>query len=337
MDDMDDIIFVVGSSRSGTTMMGRIVGSHPDVFTFHELHFFEQLWDGESNAILLAREAHRLTSRLLAIQREGYLSNPDPAPYVTEAAGVVDGVPLAPVAVFERFLAYETRRMGCRIACDQTPRNVFYIGEILEQYPRARIVNMVRDPRDVLLSQKRKWRRRYLGGTNIPLGEALRSWVNYHPVTVSRLWVASVQAAARWSSHPRVITARFECLLRQPEETVRTICRFLGIEFTLDLLEIPIIGSSLGADRPESRGIDAARAQPWRKGGLEPAEIRICERISDSAMRMQGYEPEMQGNHRIAVAVHYARFPVKLGAALLLNRRRMKHLGKAVRRRLVPR
>ena len=35
--------FVVGSSRSGTTMMGRILNNHPDIFTFHELHFFEKI------------------------------------------------------------------------------------------------------------------------------------------------------------------------------------------------------------------------------------------------------------------------------------------------------
>ncbi|MGY8989337.1 MAG: sulfotransferase, partial [Flavobacteriales bacterium] len=37
-------IFVVGNSRSGTTMMGRIIGKHSSVFTFKELHFFGQLW-----------------------------------------------------------------------------------------------------------------------------------------------------------------------------------------------------------------------------------------------------------------------------------------------------
>ena len=38
------MVFVVGNSRSGTTMMGRILGNHPDVYTFGELHFFGQLW-----------------------------------------------------------------------------------------------------------------------------------------------------------------------------------------------------------------------------------------------------------------------------------------------------
>jgi len=38
------MLFIAGNSRSGTTMMGRILSMHPDIFTFHELHFFEQLW-----------------------------------------------------------------------------------------------------------------------------------------------------------------------------------------------------------------------------------------------------------------------------------------------------
>ncbi len=37
-------IFVVGSSRSGTTMMGRILDKHPSIFTFRELHFFGTIW-----------------------------------------------------------------------------------------------------------------------------------------------------------------------------------------------------------------------------------------------------------------------------------------------------
>ena len=44
---MPDQVMVVGSSRSGTTMMGRVLGRHPCVFTFEELHFFEQMWQPE--------------------------------------------------------------------------------------------------------------------------------------------------------------------------------------------------------------------------------------------------------------------------------------------------
>jgi len=66
-------IFVVGNSRSGTSMMALILGEHPDVFSFHELHFFEELWDPErGKQTLTLEEAVRLMARLITIQRDGY-------------------------------------------------------------------------------------------------------------------------------------------------------------------------------------------------------------------------------------------------------------------------
>ena len=41
------LFFVVGYSRSGTTLMGQILGLNSEVFTFEEMHFFEQLWSQE--------------------------------------------------------------------------------------------------------------------------------------------------------------------------------------------------------------------------------------------------------------------------------------------------
>lgn len=37
-------IFIIGNSRSGTTLMGSILGLKREVFTFKELHFFSYLW-----------------------------------------------------------------------------------------------------------------------------------------------------------------------------------------------------------------------------------------------------------------------------------------------------
>ena len=64
-------IFVVGSSRSGTTMMGRILGNHSDVFTFKELHFFGTIWTNNSNQDLNRKKQIDLLSRLLCIQEDG--------------------------------------------------------------------------------------------------------------------------------------------------------------------------------------------------------------------------------------------------------------------------
>ena len=82
-----------------------------------------------------------------------------PRRFLKEAAVFLDALtanPETPAQLFSAFLYHEATENGKTFPCDQTPRNVFYIKDILELYPEARIINMIRDPRDVLLSQKRK-------------------------------------------------------------------------------------------------------------------------------------------------------------------------------------
>jgi len=251
-------------------MRSRILGKHPSVFTFGEL-FFETLWSSAGKECRISEtEAAQLMARLMLVQRQGYLSPSDAKRFGEEARGLVAaGRPITYTSaeVFKRFLFYEVANNGKMIPCDQTPRNVFYIGEILELFPKARVINMIRDPREVLLSQKRKWKRRFLGARGIPLREALRSWVNYHPVTVSKLWNASAHAASRFADEQRVYSLWFGDLLADPEVAVRKVCGFVDISFDRSLLEVPQVGSSSGWDRPERKGIDKGRAGSWRKGG----------------------------------------------------------------------
>ena len=117
-------------------------------------------------------------------------------------------------------------------------------------FPDAVVINIVRDPRDVLLSQKNKWHRRFLGARNIPLTEAIRAWANYHPYTIARLWVAAVRTAMRYVGHPRFVSIRYEDLLKQPEETIRSLCSVTGLAFTEEMLDVPQVGSSTGMDKP---------------------------------------------------------------------------------------
>ena len=96
------------------------------------------------------------------------------------------------------FLSEITKKHGKIIACTQTPNNLFYIKDILQEYPHAKVINMVRDNRDVLLSQKHKWKRKFLGAQGIPLFESFRSMFNYHPITTSLVWNSSLSVTERF-------------------------------------------------------------------------------------------------------------------------------------------
>lgn len=321
--------------------MGRILGNHKFIFTFpHELHFFEQLWSQRDNNRILSRhEAIKLAARLVTIYKDGYLTQGDHNRYLREAKHIVNSIRLESfysIKIFEAFLHHVATQHWEKIPCDQTPRNLFYIGEILEFFPNSRIINMIRDPRDVMLSQKKKWRVHFLGGGKyVPLREAFRSWINYHPITVSKLWNASIQVADRFSENDHaIISIYYEQLLADPEKIITKVCDFIGIPFEKNLLDVAQVGSSFVPDEPSKRGINRDRAGNWEKGGLNRSEIYLCQKINQELMKKHGYEL-VQIHPSILNLIYYGiSFPIKLLFAIFLNLRRMKSVRDAIIRRL---
>ncbi len=138
-----------------------------------------------------------------------------------------------PAALFVATVRHLMDGSGKSIACEQTPRNIFYARELLQAYPNAVVVHMLRDPRAVMASQKRRWQRRSLAtdAKRFPLLQSIRVWVNYHPYTIARLWARATRAAGALGDHPRFKVIRFEDLLANPEETVRKLAAAIEIDF----------------------------------------------------------------------------------------------------------
>lgn len=329
--------FIVGNSRSGTTMMLRILNNHPKVFVLNELHFFEQLWSSSDKEKILTKEdATLLISKLFYIQKEGYTGEMEEKKYWSEAQIFISNLgntPFIPHVLYAEFMQLITLQEAKEIPCEKTPQNVFYIEEILELFPNAKIINMVRDPRAILLSQKRKWMRREMGAHFITKKEVLRLRINYHPYTLSKLWNAAIVAAEKFRSHPQVMTVRFEDILNEPSQTVKEICEHLEIDFSEDILEIPQASSSNEKDSNE-KGIKKERAGNWKNGGLSPSEIAICEKTSGQYFERFNYELIHPKASIFSKAYWYAIFPIKLILALLFNLNRMKSITETIKRRL---
>lgn len=330
------MIFVAGSSRSGTTLMSRILGRHPDVFAFHELHFFEQLWTPDSgDRELDVSEATDLASVLLHRQRKGFFERIDTSTFHQEAEDLIDGRPMTPIEIYRRFLYAESSLHGKRCFCEHTPRNLFYIPEILNAFPEARVIVMIRDPRSILYSQKLKWKRRFLGARNIPLRESIRSLTNYHPFVISKLISSAYAAAAMHEPRPKVRVVRYEDLVDSPGSVIGEVLEFLGLEAVEpeSLLDVPDGGSSYAHDGKRT-GISPERKESWRGGGLGSTEIWICQKMVGGQMEAFGYRPVEVRPSILRLLVYAVSLLPQALLILLLNLNRAKSLKEAVLRRL---
>ena len=334
-------IFIVGNSRSGTTLMGSILGLNPEVFTFEELHFFGTLWSqSDRHTKLTSNQAEALTAKLLAIQDEDVISHKNPKLFTEEAKTVVNNIELQSYTatdILQAFLTYIAEKNNKSIPCEQTPRNVLYIAELLELFPHCHIINMVRDPRDVLLSQKYKWKIRFLGASNIPYREAIRAWTNYHAITISKLWNVAVNSAAIHQNSDRLITIRFEDLITQPEKIIRQVCNFAELEFTPEMLQVSQSEGGVSSHKkiaPGQKGIDSKATGKWKKGGLSKTEVYLCQQITKENMQRHNYTIEPIKANPIRVVLSWLFLPIKLALAVMFNLQRMKNIVEEIKKRL---
>lgn len=321
------VIYVVGNSRSGTTMLSRILNNHSRVYSLPELHYFERY------------DVHQESSKeklidaiiyLLRIIHKGYFDQ-SPSTEFREEAEKVYAVysPDSLGAVYSSVLHHISTCNKAEYICEQTPQNIFYRREIQAIIPNSYFIHIVRDPRDVLLSQKRKWKRASQGADFIPPKETIRAYFNYHPYTISKIW----NAVERKAIQDKLFTVRYEDVIAQPEKSIAAICDVCGIAYEAGMEQVKITGSSSTKDTGEL-GLNKERLYAWKRGGLDSSELFICRRINDRLMQHWNYESHSVFPNPFYLLYDVIYFPIHIGVALLLNLSRQRNLWSAIKRRL---
>lgn len=332
----DRMIFVTGASRSGTTLLSFVLRSHSRVLGLPELQYFGDIADprrreahpvGERQLLQAAAslyERHERGVRMAALQPcdTGKIQ----LGARRRARMLVDELAderRDPYGVFAETTGRLARAAGKAIPCEQTPRNIFYAEALLDIYPQARFVHMMRDPRAVMASQKKRWKRRSLLANRaaLPPADALRSWVNYHPYTMGSLWAKATTEAHRLRSHPRFRIIRFEDLLAQPETTIREVCRHLDLAYEPAMLDVPQINSSHASSATGARrGFNPEAIDAW-KNTLDAGEVAVTERLCRTGMVLGGYPP--LGRRARTGELRYAMsYALHAAGVLALNPRR---------------
>jgi hypothetical protein len=302
--DTPEAIFIVGVSRSGTTLARRILDRHSRIAIATENHYLGHLlpWEGARHYFRRVGDlrddaaVRRLVELIYSgeMQRRSRLR--ELSPYWRWLTGKV---PRADVearllasdrterGLFEAFLRIYADRRGKTIMGEKTPAHLAYVETLLEWFPGARVIHCMRDPRAVYVSELRRRREQAVGFPYRQLAHVPALLAPFALGQVTWAWARAVHRhRALGQRYPgRYEVLRFEELVTAPRDTVTGLCAFLGVELEPRMLEQRV--TSRGAMVGEL-GFDAGAADRWRSE-IGPLAKRAIDSLLGRRLAELGY------------------------------------------------
>jgi len=241
-------IFVVGMPRTGTTLLERILGNHPQIKTCGELNDFRQQMQWVNN--------HRLSLTL-----EPWIGD-----YVAR---------LEPTLLGRRYLAKTAWRAdGAAFYADKHPMNFQWCGAILKAIPHAKIIHLRRHPMDSCFSNLKELFAHKYYPYSYQLDELAAHYRNY--ARLMQHWHAIAPG--------RILDVRYEDLASQPDHEARRVQEYLGlphVEGVTDILAnktVTTTASTLQLRQP----IHTRNVGGWRRyaTGMAPVEALLADLVN---------------------------------------------------------
>ena len=276
------VLLIGGCDRSGTTMLGAMLGAAPGAVCTPESQFKTEILEGGNAAALLgapgralaAIEAHwRFATWGLGTEAIGRVSASKPSDYT----GLLE-------ALVDRYAARQRaggRRDGApRIWVDHTPSNIRHLKRLFSLFPEARAIHLVRDGRAVAASV-------------LPL-----DWGPNTAFFAAEWWSRCLSpglAAEKRFGPEKLLRVRYEDLAASPRAVLKRICRFADIDYVERMEEastfrVPAY-TAAHHHRLFSGRIDRRRVRAWRSL-LTPRQIERFEYGAGDLLDYLGYEPD---------------------------------------------
>lgn len=261
-------IFVVGTGRSGTTLLRLLLNAHPRIYLTHEASFYligSGLSKGPSASQWLERYMRSAVFAWLRLN-----------PALVRAELTAAGDPKEPKEAYRAIMRLKAARYGRVRYGDKTPLHAGRLDRILSDFPEARVIHVVRDPRATVASLMRMpWAASSVGLNNL---FCLRSMRGVRPFS------------------DRLLEIRLEDLLGDLEASLRRVLDFVGEAWHPDVLDhaqhaplddVPPFPWFAAAKRP----VRARAGRPVWLEQLDPAWVRNIEQLHRAEMERLDYSP----------------------------------------------
>ncbi|MGF7156567.1 tetratricopeptide repeat-containing sulfotransferase family protein [Novosphingobium gossypii] len=241
-------IFVVGMPRTGTTLVDRILSSHPDVEAA-----------GELQAMPLAVKQLAATASRRVLDAE-----------TVKASGTID-----PAALREAYLARANVHRGRNKPrfTDKLPANFLYIGHILRALPNARVVCLRRGPLDTLWSNYK----------NLFASQSAYYAYSYDLMDTARYYARFHRLMERWGAlwPGAVLQLSYEGLVADQEGETRRLLAHCGLDWDPACLDFHKNRAAVATPSAAQvrRPINSDGVGKWRAyaAALEPARRWLAQ------------------------------------------------------------
>lgn len=208
-------VFISGANRSGTTLMYALLASHPHLSMVRRTDMW-RYFHGQFGDLSQEANFERCLDALIHYKRVANLQ-PDPERIRRE---FWQGEPTYG-RLFGLIHQHHAEQTGKPRWGDKSLHTEKYADQVFAEFPQAKIIHMIRDPRDRYASVLK------------------RLDANSRRIGVDTVkWLFSTRAARRNARrYPnRFLVVRYETLAQQPEETMRQVCDFIGEPFMPEMM-----------------------------------------------------------------------------------------------------
>ena len=215
--------FIVGCPRSGTTLLQRMVDAHPQIAIVPEIGWLASRYEERKG---LTPEG-MVTSQFLSDLRS--LGRYTPLPVSTRdiESVIASGSAVSYANLITWLFDAQGKVKGKHFVGSKSVDHVRALRTLHGLWPRAKLVHLIRDGRDVGLSAIH-WRKA------AKLANVFGTWKEA-PVSTAAVWwewqVRLAREAGNSLGEKVYYEMRYESLVRRPAETCQALCEFLGVPY----------------------------------------------------------------------------------------------------------
>lgn len=273
-------VFIVGVGRSGTSLLQSMLDAHSKITFLPETHFYRNYVSAKKKRAQLEQAGAENFKNLLASDEDFKRVNISTDKLLENYLSGEEEFNLEEVyrTMLEQYLLEhpETHFVG-----DKDPRNIDYLESLYKSFPDAKVLHIVRDPRDVLSSRMKA------------------AWSQHRPVWQHVLLYETQLKRGRKKGKEffgqNYYEFKYEDLITYPEVTLQKIAAHIEIEYDENMLQFSKSAERLVDKREMSWKKETlgpllkTNKDKWKES-LKPWQINMAEQVCTTAFRDFDYE-----------------------------------------------